>query len=300
VGKYDPLRRYLATRESQEHEFQLSFSEIEALVGKIPQSTRNYSSWWNEVIHAKMSSGESAEAWNVGPVSRETGVVTFARSPAFENRMMAVDRPEFKGGSSKVSPDASLEGGDSAVSAGRSRTAKAVSLAAAAIAVGGAIASGFVGVAHLPLFAIIFVSSFVALVAWFISEGIQSIKNGESSWHWWLASTAALLLIIVSAFVYHKTLDPARIHHKYEFVVNGNGFNVISLYGEAGGPKVTLANGDGQSGLIGGESYGFDCQITGPDGARWLRYERFKHTWWAPRRFVHVPYGERQPSVPHC
>jgi hypothetical protein len=53
-------------------------------------------------------------------------------------------------------------------------------------------------------------------------------------------------------------------------------------------------------GLIGGQSYGFDCWTIGRDGNEWLRYERFGQSWWALRFMLHPPYGESEPPLPHC
>lgn len=111
-----------------------------------------------------------------------------------------------------------------------------------------------------------------------------------------------MLLVVAGAFSYHKFWDSATHGSRtYQFVVNGNELDVIPLYGEAAGPPQLLATGAaGQNGLIGGQSYSFDCWVIGRDGGEWLRYERFAQAWWAPRKDLHPPFGESEPPVPHC
>jgi hypothetical protein len=79
VAKYDPLFKFLCQASSEPVE--LSFDEIEHLVGPLPASARKYSTWW-----ANESGGTQhvqAIAWmNAGrevmSVDRDRGRVTFS------------------------------------------------------------------------------------------------------------------------------------------------------------------------------------------------------------------------------
>ncbi len=139
-------------------------------------------------------------------------------------------------------------------------------------------------------------------VACAVTQAVQTRQEPTLARVWWIISTAIALALPVGALIYHVYFDPANHSQKtYQFVVNGNQDRIIDLYGEAGGPAQTLATGaGGQQGLIGGQSYGFDCWTIGRDGNEWLRYERFGQSWWALRFMLHPPYGESEPPLPHC
>ena len=183
-----------------------------------------------------------------------------------------------------------------------SRQSLVTDLAATAVAAGAAGVSGLVGLMHLPWLALVGLSAAVGVIAFAVTQAVVPRKPADIAARWWFISTLLLLLVVSGSFVYHKLLDPGtHSRQTYQFVVNGNQTNVIQLFGEAGGPPQSLATGaSDKNGLIGGQSYNFDCWVTGSDGKSWLRYERFGQSWWAPRRYLHPPSGETEPLVPHC
>ena len=174
-------------------------------------------------------------------------------------------------------------------------------IAAGLVAAGAAATSELVGLAHLPWPALLTLVVSVGVIAWTMTQAITVRKSPEPIW-WWPVSSALLVFLALGAFMYHKLLDPAtRAHRTYEFVVNGGEANVIPLFGEAGGSEQLLATGAAdQNALIGGQGYAFDCWTIARNGAEWLRYERFDQTWWAPRKYLHPPFGETEPPLPHC
>ncbi|MER5504197.1 hypothetical protein ABT052_02595 [Streptomyces sp. NPDC002766] len=135
-----------------------------------------------------------------------------------------------------------------------------------------------------------------------IDHAVMAAQSDEQV-HWWRLSLAVALVLPVGSFVYHQWFDPSeQTPQTYQFVVNGSDVDVIPLYGEAGGKPQTLATGEaGQNGLIGGETYSFDCWVeVGKDQRVWLRYHRFGGVWWAPRDQLHPPAGVRQSEMPRC
>jgi hypothetical protein len=73
MGKYDPLFEFLCRRPSEALE--LTFQEVETVVGALPASARRYSAWWaNE---AEGGRHVQARAWlNAG---REVELVDVSR-----------------------------------------------------------------------------------------------------------------------------------------------------------------------------------------------------------------------------
>lgn len=290
LGKYDPLRRYLASKSASEISFTMSFSEIEKRVGGLPRSARQSRSWWTSTGSA--SRGAHAwltNNWCINSVDLDTEQVTLSRDPAAAGPLPSGQDVLVHG----------MEAGDH--SAERvSWRARAGEIGAAVVAATAAGASEMVGLAHLPWLALLLLALGVGVIAWIMTRAIQ--EASERAYWWWLGSTVVLVIFIAGTFAYHKMIDPAtRPHRTYAFVVNGGEANVIPLFGEAGGPMQALATGTAdQNGLIGGQTYGFDCWTIGRNGAEWLRYERFNRSWWAPRKYLHPPFGELEPPLPHC
>ena len=46
MAKYDPLFRHLVTADAAEP-IEMTFDDIERLVGRLPASATKYSAWWN-------------------------------------------------------------------------------------------------------------------------------------------------------------------------------------------------------------------------------------------------------------
>ena len=176
----------------------------------------------------------------------------------------------------------------------RSAIVGAVGVAAAAIA-------EVLGIAHLPWFWLLLEGGLIAAIAFCTAQALSARTVALKTW-WWRTDLLVALLLLLGVFGYHHLLDPTtRGPRTYQFVANGTEVNVIPLFGEAGGAPQTIETGSlGQNGLIGGQTYEFDCWVIGSDSAEWLKYRRFGQTWYAPRGYLHWPVGVAQPNLPHC
>jgi hypothetical protein len=84
AGKYGPLRDHLASCTGTR--VRMTFPEVEALVGRLPDSAHRHRAWWG-------NNGSNVEAqawldagWHVESVNQAGGEVVFARSPAGQAR----------------------------------------------------------------------------------------------------------------------------------------------------------------------------------------------------------------------
>jgi len=75
-GKYGPLRDYLAGLVGDDA--QMSFAQIEELVGRLPESARAHRAWWSNGSHIEARAWRDA-GWRVQSVDQAGGQVTFAR-----------------------------------------------------------------------------------------------------------------------------------------------------------------------------------------------------------------------------
>ena len=313
MGKYDPLRDHLAACPRHIDTLEMSFDQLEGLVGPLPQSARTRQAWWSNSADARVEvRAWRAAGWRVQSADRSAERVVFARDVT-DVMPTGTPNPSLTAGESEVDgknqPPGNAAKSRIAPQEGRSGLRKLLpkraitrDLAVGAVAAALAGVTGLVGLTHLPWPALLLLSMTIGAAAFTITQAIASGKDADKSLRWWSISTVMLLVAAAGAFAYHKLWDPAtQGHGTYEFVVNGTEVDVIPLFGEAGGPEQMLATGAaGQNGLIGGQSYPFDCWTVGVGGQEWLRYERFSQTWWAPRKYLHPPFGESEPPVPHC
>lgn len=77
MGKYDPLRDYLAGRLADE--VKMSFADIEELVGLLPASARIHRAWWANDPKSEARAWRAA-GWHVRSVGQAAERVIFARS----------------------------------------------------------------------------------------------------------------------------------------------------------------------------------------------------------------------------
>jgi hypothetical protein len=77
MGKYDPLREYLAGRSG--HEFRMTFGDIERLVGDLPSSARDYRAWWANDSKVEAQAWRAA-GWHVQSVNLAGETVIFVRT----------------------------------------------------------------------------------------------------------------------------------------------------------------------------------------------------------------------------
>ncbi|MGD0608900.1 MAG: hypothetical protein ABSA53_35615 [Streptosporangiaceae bacterium] len=318
MSKYDPLRDYLASRPEDVRELLMSFEQVEELVGRLPRSAYVHRAWWANTDDARVAAlAWRSAGWNVKSVDQANTQVAFARnapdkiSPTAQEISLTQSAVTSAGTTSETDelipepPDTSggeLPEEDSRPGNPLSRRALMSDVAAAVVAAAAAGVIQLVGLTHLPWLALILLVTAVAAAAFTMTQAIVARGHADSARLWWSVSTLLVLILSAAAFTYHELFDPAtHAPRTYQFVVNGNDANFIQLFGEAGGQPALLETGEaGQNGLIGGISYTFDCWTIGLDGAEWLRYERFGETWWAPRKYLHPPFGEPEPQVPHC
>jgi hypothetical protein len=180
----------------------------------------------------------------------------------------------------------------------RSWTQKQLDLVISAVA---SAVCAVIGIAKIPWWGLLVATAFIAAVAVCAAHAINA-RTKELKASWWRTSFLLTLLLLVSGFIYHQWLDPATQAPKtYKLVVNGTNSNTIPLFGEAGGEPLTIESGPlNNRGLNGGQQVEVDCWVIGRDGQRWVQYQRFGGTWYAPQVFLHPPAGLRQPDIPHC
>jgi hypothetical protein len=79
VGKYDPLRDYLAGKVGAE--VRMTFSEVAKLVGELPASARIHRAWWANDSKVEALAWRAA-GWHVESVNQTSELVVFARGVA--------------------------------------------------------------------------------------------------------------------------------------------------------------------------------------------------------------------------
>ena len=316
MGKYDPLQEHLESQigrvDKLHDEFCRNRGPCREIAGprlaskahggrlRIPRKPRP--------MHGCRLAGECSQ-----PIWEKGQQVTFSRDKTMTgagNNLTSpppaptrVDRPSVNEAASLSNAKSIAEHSEPSNSASHQSLVGDLAIALGAATVAGVTAgvSGIIGVTHLPLWALALLSTAVGAAGFTVGQAITSREASDTA-RWWSISTVVILLMCTGAFTYHKFLDPLTHHPQtYQFVVNGDERNFIPLYGEAGGLKQSLATGyAGQNGLIGGQTYNFDCWAIGRDGAKWFRYQRFGQTWWAPNALLHFPAGENQTGMPHC
>jgi hypothetical protein len=75
-GKYGPLRGHLAS--STGDRIQMTFTEVEDLVGRLPDSARRHRAWWANGSHVEAQAWREA-GWRVDSVNQAAEEVVFAR-----------------------------------------------------------------------------------------------------------------------------------------------------------------------------------------------------------------------------
>jgi transposase-like protein len=202
---------------------------------------------------------------------------------------------------SPSSPPASLVGSPDISTPRRARW-KTISGHVGGGLVGAAVAgiSMATGAAHLPLIVFLILGAELAGVGFIVAHAVQA-TSVDAQMRSWRASFVVLMFLPIGAAIYHQWFDSARVPIRYEMVVNGNEGDSLPLIGEVGGSPQRIATGAaGQNGLIGGQTYEFDCWGRASDGNQWLRYQRFGQVWWAPRQYLHSPVVLPAPAIPQC
>jgi len=77
MGKYEPLRDYLAARPGEEE--LMTFGQVERLVGPLPDSAHEHRAWWGNDGYKTQSIAWQAAGWHVASVDQAAGQVVFVR-----------------------------------------------------------------------------------------------------------------------------------------------------------------------------------------------------------------------------
>jgi hypothetical protein len=84
MAKYDPLEGFLNSLPYQTDSTQLTFEEIEDMIGStLPKSARNYSAWWanqTNVLNRPQARAWTDAGFEVFEVNLRTERITFHRS----------------------------------------------------------------------------------------------------------------------------------------------------------------------------------------------------------------------------
>ncbi len=222
AGKYDALRDHLASQAEDTRQLTMTFTQIDALVGQLPQTARTRRTWWTNTTDAgREPKAWQAAGWNVQSVDLKAGAVVFARGsdadiplgarrlPAPEPRRPAQEAPGDEGTTKAHVPSPGEELAESR--SGLSRRSIVSDLAVAAVAAAGTAACAIAGLMHLPLLAIALLTFSVAGIAATVSQAIALRKVPAVAQMWWYISSALFLLLGAGAFTYHEEFDPATM-----------------------------------------------------------------------------------------
>jgi hypothetical protein len=78
VGRYDPLRDFLAGRPPGTEQVRMTFADVEALVGSLPASACEHRAWWANDSKVEAQAWRAA-GWHVDAVNQTAEWVVFAR-----------------------------------------------------------------------------------------------------------------------------------------------------------------------------------------------------------------------------
>ena len=219
--KYDALQDYLASQAEDTCQLTMTFTQIDELVGQLPQTARIRRTWWaNTTDDEREPKAWQAAGWHVQSVDLEAKAVVFARGsgaeiplsagglPAPNPRQPAQEAPGQEEGTTRA--HVSSPGEERTVSrSGLSLRSIMGDLVIAAVAAAGTAACAVAGLMHLPLLAIALVTFSVAAIAATTSQAIATRKVPATAQTWWCISSALLILLGAGALTYHEEFDPA-------------------------------------------------------------------------------------------
>jgi hypothetical protein len=76
--KYDPLASYL--HEAGQDHIEMSFEDVERLVGPLPESAAKYRQWWENGGHHSQARAWLSAGYKVDDVNQERRRVRFTRA----------------------------------------------------------------------------------------------------------------------------------------------------------------------------------------------------------------------------
>ena len=281
MGKYDPLRAYLSALSSDVAE--LSFAEVEGLVGSLPKAARFSSEWWANGSAVQARAWRAA-GWHVKSADQGRELVTFARRAAADTQEVGPalagfrhDAPGTSGGHAahemEVIPASSS--GDTRAEGGKRWPV----LAAAVVSATGAAAVTIVGLAVLPRWAIFLTALDLSAVLTLITSALTDAKyRVVSLW----VSNGLLIALIAGIAIYN--LVP-----QYDITVNVVPNTNVTLSYQAG--SVPDVNDPNSVVLPAGKDETATC-YSAVNGKVWL-YFHFsdEQAGWAPFSDFHYDPG---------
>lgn len=204
MGKYEPLKAFLSARKSDELE--ISFAELESIVGPLPKSARASREWWAAESAVQALAWRSA-GWSVSSVDQSKEIVIFVRGQGgmlnrhgLTPQRLGDEDPQVTeaqatpAASEREKRAAEPDHGDTE----KARILPAVIAAAVSIA-GGAVATA-VGLAALPRWAILLISLDLSIVSTLIALAIGKAKYRVLTlW----ASNCTLILLVAGTAIYN-------------------------------------------------------------------------------------------------
>lgn len=95
MSKYDPFREYLFRKDGETSSFQLTFAEIEEIIGtELPQTARMDRPWWANTLRSNHARSWLTVGWKVDKVNLSEGSVTFRRIDGKEAALSVKASPE--------------------------------------------------------------------------------------------------------------------------------------------------------------------------------------------------------------
>lgn len=218
VGKYDPLRDHLATRPEAVRELPMDFGEIGSLVGGLPRSAFDLRSWWTNNAKARpQARAWLAAGWRVQAVDLPNSRVVFARKPTVSSTETATSQ----GSRSGLGNEHAAAGEEASAtrhelptpSADQAATVpKRISwpaIVAAIVAAVAASVTAIVGLTHIPWLALILLAASVGMIAFSVTQALDTRSTPVVASRWWALSTLIVLVACAGAFTYHRWLDAA-------------------------------------------------------------------------------------------
>jgi hypothetical protein len=180
VGKYDPLRAFMNEQASSEVE--MSFGDLEALVGQLPKAARAGDEWWRKDSAVQTDAWRVA-GWDVSSVDRLKEIVSFARiqDGAADFRRSTPGNPASEASRLSGPPIAGTAGADrvsaAEVDGGSSKKTRLwPTVLAAAVSIAGGATANAVGLAALPRWAVLLISVDLAIFVTLFTSAIANEK----------------------------------------------------------------------------------------------------------------------------
>jgi hypothetical protein len=284
VGKYDPLRSYLASSTGKE--VRMTFTEVEALVGPLPSSARIHRAWWANDSKVQAEAWRAA-GWHVQSVNQTAERVVFARGKVGGPR--TISRPPVNGVTND--PGAKVAGPSSptvqSFGAGQETGTKWPTFIVAIVGVIGTVVITFIGITALPRWTIFLMALDISLIVAAITSALTEPKYRIISL--WISNTL-LIFFLIGATIYNIVPSGGIV----DVVPNSD----VTLSNQAGTPPDS--NNPNPDVLPAGLGESATCYTT-VRGAAWLYFHFSDREYgWAPLSKFSYETGFPQHLPPSC